>query len=227
MWHWFFFNEGQNERAQLHLRNWIMRHPNYKSLTDDIDELDFESLELDGLIDLYKKAVARGSTDPEPRMVLGVLLCLSNEAAEAVQMFQEAIQLNRKDYSMWNKLGATLANCQLFPAAMAAYNQMLKLRPNYIRGLVNVGIAHQYQSQHKLAAEKFARALELGTTMNVLERSGLHPMMFHNAWNMLFGSLQEMKDDALLAKGKKAQELVQRNGSMQLACSMLKDVQAA
>jgi tetratricopeptide (TPR) repeat protein len=46
------------------------------------------------------------------------------------------------DYSLWNKLGATLANSQRSEEALPAYHRALDLKPKYARGWLNLGISH-------------------------------------------------------------------------------------
>ena len=49
---------------------------------------------------------------------------------------------SRSDYSLWNKLGATLANSQRSEEALPAYHRALDLKPKYARGWLNLGISH-------------------------------------------------------------------------------------
>ena len=46
------------------------------------------------------------------------------------------------DHSVWNKYGAALANSLKTEEAMSAYKQAIDLRPNYVRTLVNIGLAN-------------------------------------------------------------------------------------
>ena len=49
------------------------------------------------------------------------------------------------NYSLWNKLGATLAQLGRSDEAIEAYYKALELKPNYVRVWVNLGIAHAYK----------------------------------------------------------------------------------
>lgn len=49
---------------------------------------------------------------------------------------------SRSDYSLWNKLGATLANSQRSQEALPAYHRALDIKPKYARGWLNLGISH-------------------------------------------------------------------------------------
>ena len=49
--------------------------------------------------------------------------------------------MRAQDYSLWNKLGATLANSGRSQEAVAAYQRALDAKPNYMRAWTNMGIA--------------------------------------------------------------------------------------
>ena len=121
---------------------------------------------MDEVAEIYKKVVAHGEKDPEPRVVLGVLYNLSKEFEDAADVLRQASKLAPDDYTLWNKLGATLANCGNAQEALYAYQHAIDLRPKYIRGYVNFGMAYQNQNRQDQAAGKFIEALELGSTMN-------------------------------------------------------------
>lgn len=65
------------------------------------------------------------------------------------------------DHSVWNKYGAALANSLKTEEAMAAYKQAIDLRPNYVRTLVNIGLAYDNKSQFDDAITSFLNALLL------------------------------------------------------------------
>jgi tetratricopeptide (TPR) repeat protein len=59
---------------------------------------------------MFEAAAAATPTDAEVHMALGVLHHLGRHYDAAVACFQRALELRPSDYSLWNKLGATLAN---------------------------------------------------------------------------------------------------------------------
>ena len=80
-----------------------------------------------------------GSADAH--VALGVLLNLARDYDGSVGAFRTALQTRTTDYSLWNKLGATLANSARSGEAIDAYQKALDLKPNYMRAWVNMGIA--------------------------------------------------------------------------------------
>ncbi len=50
-----------------------------------------------------------------------------------LQAFRAALTVSPSDYSLWNKLGATLANSSRSSEAIDAYQKALDLKPNYMR----------------------------------------------------------------------------------------------
>ena len=81
----------------------------------------------------------KGSADAH--VALGVLSNLSRNYDGAVDAFRQALQTRSTDYSLWNKLGATLANSGRSSEAIDAYQKALELKPNYMRAWVNMGIS--------------------------------------------------------------------------------------
>jgi peroxin-5 len=94
--------------------------------------------------------------------VLGVLYNLSREYDMAIESFKKAIALEPKNYSLWNKLGATQANSprpQGSKEAVYAYRKALELKPNYVRAWVNMGISYANQATYDTASKYYLRAL--------------------------------------------------------------------
>ena len=72
-----------------------------------------------------------------------------------------ALALRPQDYSLWNKLGATLANSAHSGEAIAAYQRALEAKPNYMRAWTNMGISQANVGQYDASARYYVRALGL------------------------------------------------------------------
>jgi Flp pilus assembly protein TadD len=53
---------------------------------------------------------------------LGIVYNVSRDYAAAATAFRSALELDPQNYSLWNKLGATLANANLSDEALPAYH---------------------------------------------------------------------------------------------------------
>ena len=80
--------------------------------------------------------------DTQVMNALGVIQFIRRDFDKATKYFEMAIKENPMDHSVWNKYGAALANSLKTEEAMNAYRQAIDLRPNYVRTLVNIGLAH-------------------------------------------------------------------------------------
>ncbi|XP_034147394.1 PEX5-related protein isoform X2 [Esox lucius] len=137
---------------------------------------------------LYQDA-ARLNTeavDPDLQTGLGVLFNLSSEFDKAVEAFNSALSVRPKDYLLWNRLGATLANGDRSEEAVEAYTRALELQPGFIRSRYNLGISCINLGAHKEAASNFLTAL------NQQRQNHSHQVMSANIWAALRIALSMM-----------------------------------
>lgn len=73
---------------------------------------------------LFNDAAQMSPDDADVYIVLGVLYNLSREYDKAIESFKIALKLKPRDYSLWNKLGATQANSVQSADAILAYQQV-------------------------------------------------------------------------------------------------------
>lgn len=73
---------------------------------------------------LFTDASQMAPDDADVHIVLGVLYNLSREYDKAIESFKTALKLKPRDYSLWNKLGATQANSVQSADAILAYQQV-------------------------------------------------------------------------------------------------------
>lgn len=73
----------------------------------------------------FNDAAKMSPDDADVHIVLGVLYNLSREYDRAIESFQTALKLKPRDYSLWNKLGATQANSVQSADAILAYQHVI------------------------------------------------------------------------------------------------------
>lgn len=83
--------------------------------------------------------------DADVHIVLGVLYNLSREYDRAIESFQTALKLKPRDYSLWNKLGATQANSVQSADAIYAYQQVI-----FSKTFLPIFLQHLYMRKDSL-----------------------------------------------------------------------------
>ena len=141
-----------------YLTSWLKYHPDFCSLPI-LEKGDV--LQLDDLEKAFIESHNIKKQDTQVIIALGVIQFIRRDFAKATQYFETAIKENPMDHSVWNKYGAALANSLKTEDAMAAYKQAIDLRPNYVRTLVNIGLAHDNKGEFDNAITSFLNALLL------------------------------------------------------------------
>jgi peroxin-5 len=99
-------------------------------------------------------------------MALGILNFIERNYEGASNCFAAAIRENPTDHTLWNKFGACMSNNMCIPQAIEAYQQALDLRPNYVRTMVNLGLAHNRLNDLKSAVNCFLNVLVLNPNVS-------------------------------------------------------------
>eukprot|EP01091_Cochliopodium_minus_P014757 TRINITY_DN5064_c0_g1_i1.p1 TRINITY_DN5064_c0_g1~~TRINITY_DN5064_c0_g1_i1.p1 ORF type:complete len:411 (-),score=110.46 TRINITY_DN5064_c0_g1_i1:20-1252(-) len=156
-------NEFSRERAYEYLEMWLEKHPKYSHVLQTTmlpnDLPTYKRLEL-----LFVAALKIDENDVDLHSVLGVIYNVAKQFDKAEEAFNYAVKLNPNDFSLWNKLGATMANNpreEGSKEAVFAYRNALKIKPNYVRSWTNMGIAYSNQSAHKLSCKYYLKAISL------------------------------------------------------------------
>ena len=155
-----YVNELEPERALRNLKAWVELNPKYAGLEVLRDEYSDNTL-MDEVQSLMLQAAAHDASDADVQVVLGVLYNVSEDYESAATALRNAIASRPEDYSLHNKLGATLANAQRSEEALPAYHTAIDLKPQYARAWLNMGIAHSNMGNSEQAARSFLQALAL------------------------------------------------------------------
>ena len=163
-------NELAQGEAISHLKNWIKYNPNYMELATRLPEDVLPELELDLVTSCFVDAHHMNPKDSNVALALGVLFFIKRDFHGAARYFEDGIRANPEDHSLWNKYGAAMANSKTFEsvnyyenleAAIKIYNQALELRPNYVRTISNIGLAHRSAGRYAESIPYFLNALLL------------------------------------------------------------------
>ena len=84
--------------------------------------------------------------------------------AEAIRYFEEALRRDKKDETIYNKMGIAYMFDGDADAAKHAFNKAVKLKPNYTNALNNLGVINFNQKRFKNAEKYFRKVVDLEET---------------------------------------------------------------
>jgi peroxin-5 len=172
-------NDYYRDEALNLLETWLDQHPDYRHVAAEMPaappfrtiggggggaDVSVQSFERHARVTaMFLRAAnlkAGAAPDANVQTALGLLYNLSYEYDRAADCFRAALSVQPDNYSLWNKLGATLANGNDSRAALAAYHRALALKPQYVRARANLGIAHLALGEFNDAAHHLSLALK-------------------------------------------------------------------
>jgi Flp pilus assembly protein TadD len=121
-------NELDQAEAVGYLSRWLAAHPDYASASVAAGPPPDSSQLLSHTLRIFSSLAATHKGDAEVAIATGVLQHLARDYDGAIRSFRAALELAPSDYSLWNKLGATLANHSHSADAIGAYQRALDLK---------------------------------------------------------------------------------------------------
>jgi protein O-mannosyl-transferase len=110
---------------------------------------------------LYRDTLRKNPASSMVHNNLGTILANTGEPREAIDHFEQALQLDPAYVEAHNNLGAILANTGRVQEAMSHYEQALRLDPDSFNAHYNLGIAFSRQRQPREAIPHLRRAVQL------------------------------------------------------------------
>nr|MDO8110768.1 tetratricopeptide repeat protein [Candidatus Sigynarchaeota archaeon] len=92
---------------------------------------------------------------------LGVMYFRRNEIGRAIDCFNNAIKLNKKNIDAWNNLGIIQGYMRNFKDAMYFFQQALKIKKTYASTWNNIGMVHDRLGNFNAAIGCYTKALEI------------------------------------------------------------------
>lgn len=161
-------NELDERVAQGYLHDFLKYHPDYSQmpLVLEMEATGGLLVDYDKLRTAFEEAHRLKPQDTQVLLALGVLKFIQRDFVGARNYFGIAIRENPTDHSLWNKFGAAMSNNLDIKKAIEAYELALDLRPNYVRSIVNIGLAFNNLADFKSAATHFMNALILNPKLD-------------------------------------------------------------
>lgn len=158
-----YTNNAQRLEALQTLMKWVLLSPQYAHLAPQKTLTGVLQRDHNMVIDIFIKAARITPNDPDPdvQISLGLLFNLEFNFEKGADCFKAALLKRPYDYSLWNKLGATLANHRKFEDAVDAYYHALNIKPSYTRARSNLGISFMSLKEYGESAKGFLSALAI------------------------------------------------------------------
>lgn len=187
-------NELDETEAQSYFHQFLKYHPDYSQIpvAQLPGPLDYDQVRL-----AFEEAHRMKPQDCQVLLALGVLKFIQRDYMGASMYFAQSIKINPTDHSLWNKYGACFANSLNTKKAIECYEQALDLRPNYIRGIANIGLAHNNLTDFKAAANCFLNVLMLNPKLEHVWTYVRTAFLQMNRWDLL--EKLESRDPSLFA----------------------------
>ena len=110
---------------------------------------------------VWEAYLARDPDNSKPLELLGLLALEDNRFSEAVDYFQRADQKGAASDIIFSNLGLCLRKLERWAEAEEALRQALKLNPDRLEALINLGLVFYQQKKHHQALDYFNQALAL------------------------------------------------------------------
>ncbi|KAJ3273790.1 Peroxisomal membrane signal receptor PTS1 [Terramyces sp. JEL0728] len=147
-----YINEGHELQAFDSLEKWLLNSYPDVNIPPKIGN-EHERLTL-WFLDIIKQT-AKSKFDANLQIGLGLLFYSVQEYEKTVDCFSSALSIRPDDYILWNRLGES---------AIDAYYKALQLKPTFVRGRYNLGVACLNIGCYKEATEHFLAAIALQGT---------------------------------------------------------------
>ncbi len=154
-----------------------------------------------GLIREFGAAQVPPSARVDKLVALSILHSIAGSPEDAAALLHEALSINPTSVELINRLGAVLANGQMYDEALQLYSQGLNQDPYCPRLLFNQGISLMCSKRHSEAMRSFVKAIKHQLPVDIVE--GVNPELVQRyvaLWDTLRSNIEvsDMPDKDLL-----------------------------
>eukprot|EP00002_Diphylleia_rotans_P025971 TRINITY_DN5152_c0_g1_i1.p1 TRINITY_DN5152_c0_g1~~TRINITY_DN5152_c0_g1_i1.p1 ORF type:complete len:423 (-),score=95.99 TRINITY_DN5152_c0_g1_i1:350-1618(-) len=156
--------QGRLEEAMKEFLSAYQLHSDSIEVLRDLGKLNFQLKNLDEAEKHYRKLLALDPESPEGHTGLGlVMLELARSKTDvALRSFQKALDSQPLDMAQAHfNLASALHKNSLMEEAIAHYEEALKIEPNYVPALNNLGLIWEIRGDINKARENYERAVQI------------------------------------------------------------------
>lgn len=139
------------------------------SLKFKLGVAQYDSEAYDQAVDSFT-SVIQIDPDVEAFRNLGRCHYKSGRLHEAIMVWRRGLELNSDDYDLWFRIGVAQFRLGELGAAETSYQEALRVKPDYVKALTNLGFLYQQLYKFELARVAWRRSLEIDPNQEVVKR---------------------------------------------------------
>jgi len=155
------FNDGRTDDAEKLYRSVIERRPDMPIAYRRLAFIEWQRGRVSAAVDILRKGVSRGITDPRLLAQLGEYLSDQGHLAEGIRMLSPLTDDPATEADASNALGIAYARSGRAPEARQMFERLIAMLPHSSAPLENLGVLALQQGDTKNARQFFDRAIAL------------------------------------------------------------------
>ncbi len=155
----YIANARYTEAEEL-IQKRMQSSPGDINLLDQLAELYQQQGEHPKAIELYRRAIKQDPSNTSLRRKLGDLYAEVGNTAQAVSEWEKIVVGETSQVDRHQRLGAIYLSHKMYPEAIAAYRQAIRLKPQDGYLYTQLAAAYKIQGQNEKAAEVYIDALQ-------------------------------------------------------------------
>ena len=155
----YIANARYTEAEEL-IQKRMQSSPGDINLLDQLAELYQQQGEHPKAIELYRRAIRQDPSNTSLRRKLGDLYAEVGNTTQAVREWEKIVVGETSQVDRHQRLGAIYLSHKMYPEAIAAYRQAIRLKPQDGYLYTQLAAAYKIQGQNEKAAEVYIDALQ-------------------------------------------------------------------
>lgn len=135
----------------------------YKQELNSKAKQDMRKDQVDGAIELCKKAIELDSHHVESYYIMGNANKMKEDFDNAINSYKKAVELNRNHADSWNGMGLAQASKKDFNNAIESYKTAIGIDSKHVNAYYNMGNAYKHKKEYDNAIDSYKKAVDINT----------------------------------------------------------------